>query len=279
MSKTKSLTVRELFEEYSKQCRPETGRKVQTAIKRLVGRVDIIPSKITLLSVEQKRGKLLKDGVKGQTINTYCASLSGMWNWAQKRGYIGFEALNPYKALNNLPSDEQKEIRDLTDSEVSRLLEVSDGLNHLRWALHIYTGLRWNNIHNLTWSQIDGDFIKLAANEMKSKRSLNIPICRKLKEILEYYRTLAERDRIFKRKSYPTILKYYREDCCKAGIEDPEELGLHSLRHTYATKLYHSGVPLLTISRLLDHSSVRVTEKYLHIQADEMTEAVANLSY
>ena len=159
------------------------------------------------------------------------------------------------------------------------MLGMSEGLNHLRWALHIYTGLRWNNIHNLTWSQIDSDFIRLPASSMKSKRPLNLPICKNLNEILSEYRKYATYDKVFKRQSYPTILKYFREDCRRAGIMSPNELGLHSLRHTYATKLYHSGVPLLTISRLLDHSSVRVTEKYLHIQADEMTEAVANLSY
>ncbi len=182
------------------------------------------------------------------------------------------------KALNNLSSEGQKEITDLIDFEVSRLLEVSEGLNHLRWALHIYTGLSWNNIHNLTWSQIDSDFIRLLASTMKSKRPLNLPICGKLKKILEEYRKYAIYDRVFKRRSYPTILKYFREDCHKADISDPEELGLHSLRHTYATKLYHMGVPLLTISRLLDHSSVRVTEKYLHIQVEEIAGAVANCS-
>ena len=60
MSKSKSLTVGELFEEYSKQCRPETGRKVQTAIKRSVGRADTKLSKITLLYAEHKRNQLLK---------------------------------------------------------------------------------------------------------------------------------------------------------------------------------------------------------------------------
>ncbi len=278
MTGDKQYTIRELLQLYSQTKKTETVRKLNTSLNQFYS-TDLKSFNTTIRAIELKRLDLLNNGIKGQTINTYCAVLSGFWNWAHSRGYLGKDQLNPYKALENLPDDEKKEIRDLTDSEVSRLLKVSEGLNHLRWALHIYTGLRWNNIHNLTWSQIDGDFIKLAASEMKSKRSLNIPICRKLKEILSYYRTLAERDRIFKRKSYPTILKYYREDCRKAGIKDPEELGLHSLRHTYATKLYHSGVPLLTISRLLDHSSVRVTEKYLHIQADEMTEAVANLSY
>ncbi len=273
------MKISEILELYAEAKKPETFRKVKTAVGRLIGSASSWPEKITLLTVEHKRKKLLEAGTKGQTINTYCASLSGMWNWAQQRGYIDRALLNPFKALDNLPGEPEKDIRDLTDSEVSRLLEVSEGLNHLRWALHIYTGLRWNNIHNLLWSQIDDGFIKLPANVMKSKRPLNLPICENLKIILSENREKAVRDRVFKRRSYPTILKYFRKDCEKAGIERSEELGLHSLRHTYATKLYHLGKPILMISRLLDHSSQRVTEDYLHIKAEEMTEAIAGLSY
>lgn len=276
---SKRLTVKQLFEMYSNNSKPETSRKLYTAIRRLVGSSGMLLNDITLLDVENKRRGLLKDGVKGQTINTYCAVLSGLWNWSYNRGYIKRESNNPFKALDNLPSGEKKEARDLTDNEVGGLLAGSYGLNHLRWALHIYTGLRWTNIHNLTWSQIEDDFIILPATAMKSNRGMNVPICKELKKTLAEYRVQSERDRVFKRHSYPTILKYLREDCSKVGIERPEEIGLHSLRHTYATKLYRSGVPILTISRLLDHSSIKVTENYLHIKAEEMSEAVANLSY
>ena len=159
------------------------------------------------------------------------------------------------------------------------MLAVSEGLNHLRWALYIYTGLRWNNIQNLTWSQIEGYFIRFPASVMKSTRLLSLPICTRLQEILANYRGTAERDRRFRRRSYPTILKYFGRIVARQVLRILRSWGCILCGHTYATKLYHSGVPLLPILRLLDHSPVRVTKKYFHIQADEMTEAVANLSY
>ena len=33
----------------------------------------------------------------------------------------------------------------------------------------------------------------------------------------------------------------------------------HTLRHTYATKLFEKGIPLITVSRLLGHSNVQIT--------------------
>ncbi|NIU88375.1 MAG: tyrosine-type recombinase/integrase [Nitrosopumilaceae archaeon] len=39
---------------------------------------------------------------------------------------------------------------------------------------------------------------------------------------------------------------------------------LHYLRHTCATRLVESGIPLHTVAKLLGHSSVRTTERYSH---------------
>ena len=51
---------------------------------------------------------------------------------------------------------------------------------------------------------------------------------------------------------------------CKAtGIK---EIGVHALRHTFATRLYEKGVDVKVISELLGHSSVDITYKiYVHI--------------
>lgn len=51
----------------------------------------------------------------------------------------------------------------------------------------------------------------------------------------------------------------------RVGIPQNEQAGLHSLRHTFATRLFDNGVDIKTISRLLGHSDVTVTMKtYVH---------------
>jgi integrase len=42
----------------------------------------------------------------------------------------------------------------------------------------------------------------------------------------------------------------------------------HALRHTYATRLFENGTSILTVSRLLGHSSLKTTEIYTHVLED-----------
>ena len=44
-----------------------------------------------------------------------------------------------------------------------------------------------------------------------------------------------------------------------------EEFKVHSLRHSFATKLVEEGVPLVQVKELLGHSCIRSTMTYVHV--------------
>lgn len=55
--------------------------------------------------------------------------------------------------------------------------------------------------------------------------------------------------------------------------------GIHTYRHTFATKLCSMGAPIQTASVLLGHSSISVTQKYyINIAHEERLEAVEKLT-
>lgn len=58
-------------------------------------------------------------------------------------------------------------------------------------------------------------------------------------------------------------LEYLKE---KAGIE--KQFGLHSLRHSIATHLLQSGMPIEEIARFLGHSTIDSTQIYTHLTND-----------
>ena len=57
----------------------------------------------------------------------------------------------------------------------------------------------------------------------------------------------------------------------------PCEFVLHSLRHTYGTRLGEAGADAFTIMRLMGHSSVTVSQRYLHPTPEALERAVEKL--
>ena len=64
--------------------------------------------------------------------------------------------------------------------------------------------------------------------------------------------------------SSATIQKAYKLALAKAGIQ--KAATPHTMRHSWATAMLEAGVDLLTISKLLGHSSFITTMIYLHVR-------------
>ena len=53
-----------------------------------------------------------------------------------------------------------------------------------------------------------------------------------------------------------------------------ENLWLHDLRRTFATRLAQAGVDLYKISKLLGHKDIKMTQRYAHHCPDSLRDGV-----
>jgi site-specific recombinase XerD len=75
--------------------------------------------------------------------------------------------------------------------------------------------------------------------------------------------------------AYPTrtVQQIFYNAKNKAGIK--KEVGIHSLRHSFATHLLDKGTDIKYIKELLGHFNIKTTERYLHVSKKQLINIVS----
>jgi integrase len=72
--------------------------------------------------------------------------------------------------------------------------------------------------------------------------------------------------------------KLHRRNCLSLGL--PDDFVIHSLRHTFATRVGETGTAdAFTVKDLLGHSSIVISQRYVHPGAGAKKRAVEALEH
>ncbi|MCG7859252.1 tyrosine-type recombinase/integrase, partial [Flavihumibacter sediminis] len=70
-----------------------------------------------------------------------------------------------------------------------------------------------------------------------------------------------------------TVQEIFHQAKQRAGIM--KEVGVHSLRHSFATHLLDKGVDIRYIKDLLGHFNIKTTERYLHVSKKQLVNIIS----
>ncbi len=174
-----------------------------------------------------------------------------------------------------------------TVEEINRILDSVDRNNPIgkrNYAIILIaakTGLRSSDIRSLKFQDIDWDNKTINITQVKTKRSLSLPLLDDVGwAIIEYLkngRPETDCNNIFVSHSYPygeltTVCNIVPRQMRKAGIESPanKRIGMHSFRHSLATRMLEDDIPLTIVSQTLGHADTTSTEIYLRISIKQL---------
>lgn len=143
------------------------------------------------------------------------------------------------------------------------------------------TGCRYSEVANIPWSAINLDACTISLYRSKVRNEDVLHMTSRLEGILRRRweeRRVGQRyvfeDRTGNERGYST--KSIKKAIARAGLNDPavvKERGgrvtLHTLRHTFASKLARAGVSLYEVSVLLGHSDPKMTQRYAHLSPND----------
>jgi site-specific recombinase XerD len=154
----------------------------------------------------------------------------------------------------------------------------------LIFTMFAYTGLRRTELINLNWNDINLGNKYLIVRKSKNKNQRIIPLHDKIIELLDKY--LSERlplinNALFtgntNNRIHHNSLKNLFDRYIKIAGLSGKGFTIHTLRHTFATRLLNKDVSLVNIKNLMGHSSLESTQIYLHVTGKELEESINQL--
>ncbi len=230
-----------------------------------------------------ERRRDYREAVSVTTINNYIRNLRAFFNWFSEELPTRD---NPMRKIRQLENDRRSR-EYLEDYEVKKLL---DGLDRSYFSecrdamiitLILDTGMRLGECLTLKVDQIDivECVIELSAEVTKGRKGravfFSVKTSRMLQRWIRYKDRYVETGYLFPIKAsglpvgigtFETNFKKYVD---RAGIE--KSISPHGLRNNFAKRCLMAGMDIYTLSRILGHSSVTVTEKaYLDLTDSDL---------
>jgi integrase/recombinase XerD len=163
----------------------------------------------------------------------------------------------------------------LCPADVRRLLDaVPAGRNRLVLRIAYGCGLRLSELLHLRLADIDGTRHILWVRHGKGNKDRGVPLpALLLDELRHYWRQHRYPDWLFpgptgRPLNVATLQRAFQKARRKAGLR--QAATIHTLRHCYATHLLEAGTDLPTLQRLLGHSHLATTLRYLHLRSDRL---------
>lgn len=241
--------------------------KQKELLEIISGNTDI--KKIDSNMINRLIKTLRAKGNTDSTINSKLALVSSLMTYAWKNNLIEHK---PYIPTFKITSTKEKY---LTDDELCIMLEYccNNDLKQLHNIIltGINTGMRINEILNLKYTDIQNNYFRVWKNKTNKPHSIpmNLTMIQLFTGLLEENNTLSQ-EFIFT-MNYAQVQYQFDKVVTALDITDAT---IHTLRHTFCSKLVQKNIPLTTIQQLANHKSYKTTLRYAHLANKQLEDAV-----
>lgn len=265
-------------------------------------------SDIKPFDIQQFINQLTEKGYSYSTIKKAYNAINASLKMALEMDYI---KKNPCTGIR-LPKQIKREKSDIEffkDEEVEEI--VTSAIYQYKTGRYMYkhgyaiiillnTGMRVGELLALKWHNVDfeerqiyieetrGQIIDRTESEhrytvidrsTKTQSSCRyVPINAKTEEALLYFKRLGYNSTYVMANSDNSVITYRNLFRVLSNILEANNIthgSLHTLRHTFATRLFRNGVDIKVISELLGHSDINITyDIYTHIVNEQKKKAV-----
>lgn len=242
---------------------------------------DILAKEIEKEMVYEWIGTKSNEDVSEASLNHYLRDVRTFLYWCmdEPREYID------YFRIKERSSQELKP-KLVSEEDLAKLLVKPSKRNNaafIEWRSYaivswiLATGNRAGTVVDVRMGDLDYSKEEITLHHTKNKKQQDIPFSPSLKQTIKEYVKLyrsnaAEDDYLFcnfgnERLTYNAIRLAHARYCDARGCE---VTSLHALRHTFAYNYIRTNGNVLKLQKILGHSSVAVTQRYVRLIIDDL---------
>lgn len=158
----------------------------------------------------------------------------------------------------------------LSTKEIKQLFELTENIKHKVLLQLCYgMGLRMSELVNIKIEDINSARMMVHLVNSKGKKDRYVPLPESILPLLRtYYLLYKPKVFLFEGQyggafSVRSAQSVFKQAMNRAKIR--KKIGVHGLRHSYATHLLEYGTDMVFIQKLLGHSDIKTTEIYAHV--------------
>jgi len=284
------ITVRQILDAYLKAPLAPATVKHARVFVNVVQRyfnIDVNASQFDQRELHRFREQRSDEGNKASSIRQHMRVFASAWRRIDSKVYNAPELVLPKFSVPKqkteyLSEDDEEQLLSYLLQRKPHAAGTGDWQHEIHdiVVLLLDTGARHNEIAKLEWKAIDLNRKTIELWRGKTDSASYIYMTDRVHRVLQRRATAKRHERwVFtnwERTSHRSDNTTYLNKIIKdAGVP----YTVHTLRHTYATKMLKAGMTLNDVRVLLGHSSIQTTLRYGHIEAsDASPKAVAILN-
>ena len=222
-------------------------------------------------------------GCKPQYVNDLLKAVKCLCAYAYQEGYTDDVITKRVKNVK----EPKVLIHTFSADEIVKMIDYYNGAdflsvrNRLMLMMLFDTGLRISEMIDMRPHQIGSCYFTIYGKGRKERVVPLSPIISKwmlkyerAKQVYFFNRCCREEDYYFLSKNgrhltCEAVNKMMKKAAAKVGINPLVRVSPHTCRHTFAHQELKNGLDLYSLSRLLGHESVSITQRYLDAIRDE----------
>ena len=222
-----------------------------------------------------------REDYESSTTNRHLATLKRALRLA-----ASWNIIDRVPKIKLLPDENQREFVLAREREREYLDACPEFLRN--WVtLAVETGMRRKELQSSKWADVHfepigkarcGNVHVCGTKSENSKPNLPLTATAQMVLLRQRQRQLSQCEYVFTMEDPTKPASVSAVNHCHERVREvlglPREFVLHSLRHTFGTRLGATGTDVFTIQRLMGHSSITVSQRYVHPTPEIMENAI-----